>query len=173
VAEQLTRGIGGRHEWGPPKSEAGRRVFAVPEELCDVLVAHVQRRGLELSDSNALLFVNSDNGPLSYPAFRDRRWNPACVAAGVGNWLDEDADPRTRRRYEGVTFHDLRRANATALVADRVDIKTAQRRLGHSDVRTTLELYAQSTSKADREAAEALGERFLPRREAQDLSPGL
>ena len=41
---------------------------------------------------------------------------------------------------DGLTFHDLRRANATGLVAAGVDVKTAQTRLGHSSSRLTLEL---------------------------------
>jgi Phage integrase family len=54
-------------------------------------------------------------------------------------------------------FHDLRRANATGLVSSGVDIRTAQSRLGHADVRMTLEIYARATNEADRAAAEAIG----------------
>lgn len=61
----------------------------------------------------------------------------------------------------GLTFHDLRRANATGLVAEGVDMKTAQTRLGHSDPRLTLAIYAQATSEADRSAAVRIGARFL------------
>ena len=66
------------------------------------------------------------------------------------------------RRTGAVTFHDLRRTNATGLVAEGVDVKTAQIRLGHSDPRTTLALYAQATSAGDRAAADALDARFFP-----------
>jgi integrase len=37
-----------------------------------------------------------------------------------------------------VGFQDLRRANATEMVRAKVDVKTAQARLGHSDPRLTL-----------------------------------
>lgn len=63
----------------------------------------------------------------------------------------------------GLTFHDLRRAAATALVLENADLKTAQSRLGHSDPPLTLGLYAQASSEADRDAADRVGERFLPR----------
>jgi hypothetical protein len=46
-------------------------------------------------------------------------------------------------------------------VAEGVDIKTAQERLGHSDPRLTLAIYAQATTEADREAANRLGDRFM------------
>jgi site-specific recombinase XerD len=45
---------------------------------------------------------------------------------------------------------ELRRANATALVAEGVDVKTAQAKLGHSNPRLTLAIYAQSTEAADK-----------------------
>jgi integrase len=43
-----------------------------------------------------------------------------------------------RAGLEGAGFHDLRRANAMTLVAEGVNVKTAQTRLGHADPRTTL-----------------------------------
>jgi site-specific recombinase XerD len=46
----------------------------------------------------------------------------------------------SRTRYVGLGFHDLRRANATGLVAEGVDIKTAQALLGHSNAQLTLGL---------------------------------
>lgn len=52
--------------------------------------------------------------------------------------------------------------NATALVAEGVHLKTAQTRLGHSDPRLTLAIYAQATSEGDRAAADRVAERLLP-----------
>jgi Site-specific recombinase XerD len=106
---------------------------------------HLTRRGLTAADSDALLFTAPNGGPLRYEHWRRRVWLPACRLAGT----------------EGLTFHDLRRANATGLMAEGVDVKTAQTRLGHSDARTTLQVYAQATSAGDRAAADAQGSRFL------------
>ena len=92
--------------------------------------------------------MSEQGGPLRYEHWRARVWLPATARAGLSK----------------VTFHDLRRANATALVLDGVDLKTAQTRLGHSDPRLTLAVYAQATSEADRSAADALGRRFLDAR---------
>jgi integrase len=62
---------------------------------------------------------------------------------------------------DGLNFHDLRRTNATAMVAEGVDVKTAQARLGHSDPRLTLAIYAQATTEGDRAAATKLGTRLM------------
>lgn len=48
-----------------------------------------------------------------------------------------------------------------------VDLKTAQARLGHSNPRLTLALYAQATEAGDRAAAVALRDRFLGARRTE------
>ena len=135
----------GRRVSGPPKSEAGRRTLAAPEPLMAMLAERLARRGLTGADAEAYVFASPDGEPLEYSNFRYRHWLPACEAAGV----------------KGLQFHDLRRANATGLVAEGVDLKTAQSRLGHSDPRLTLAVYAQKTTEADRQAAELLASRFM------------
>jgi len=56
--------------------------------------------------------------------------------------------------------HDLQRANATGLVAEEVDIKTAQAMLGHSNVQLTVGLYAQAVVSLGAAAAESMAARF-------------
>jgi integrase len=145
VAEQLTRGTGGRSIFSSPKSHAGKRTLAMPQPLATMLGDHMARRGLTGADLDELVFVSPQGGPLRYDRWRRRVWMPAVRRAGL----------------EGVTFHDLRRTNATALVRDGADLKTAQTRLGHSDPRLTLGLYAQATSEADRAAATLLEHHFF------------
>jgi integrase len=149
VAEQITRGERGVNVCGPPKSRAGHRTIAMPAELAAMLSAHLAHRGVTGADHEAFVFVAGDGEALRYDPWRKRVWNPACVQCGL----------------EGLTFHDLRRANATALVTDGIDLKTAQTRLGHSDARLTIGLYAQATTTADRAAAATLGRRFFTRDE--------
>jgi len=122
--------------------------------------AHIEAKGLDPAAEDALLFTSPAGEFLRYSNWVRRSWYPAAVRAGVGRMVaDEDAG---RERYEGLGFHDLRRANATALVADGVDVKTAQTMLGHSESRLTLDVYAQAVAKLGKAAAEAMGARFLP-----------
>ena len=58
-------------------------------------------------------------------------------------------------------FHNLRDANITGMVAEGVDVKTAQTRAGHADPRVLLGIYAQATTEADRQAADRLADRFM------------
>jgi integrase len=145
VAEQLTRGRHGSMATGEPKSDAGRRTLSVSPELMELLAAHLARRGLDGRHPDAFVFAAPGGAPLDYTNWRRRIWKPATARAGL----------------EGLTFHDLRRANATGLVAEGVDVRTAQARLGHSDPRLTLAVYAQATGDADRSAAARIGARFI------------
>lgn len=145
VAEHLTRGPHGVMVLGPPKSQAGRRTMAVPAALMALLADHLARKGLTGADGDQFVFPAPQGGHVDYAHFRRRVWGPATAAAGL----------------QGLAFHDLRRANATGMVLDGIDLKTAQTRLGHSDPRLTLAVYAQATTAADAAAAERLGTRFM------------
>jgi integrase len=160
ITETVVRGRRGLIGFGEPKSAAGRRTLAVPVGLVEMLAKHMEARGLSASDGNALLFTAPSGGLLRYSNWVRRCWYPACVGAALGRMVeDEDSG---RMRYEGIGFHDLRRANATGLVADGVDVKTAQAWLGHSESRLTLDLYAQAVTELGHAAAAAMGARFLP-----------
>jgi integrase len=159
VSEQATRGLKGITVFGPPKSSAGRRTLAIPRALGDMLSVHLARSGLTAEYGDELVFSMADGGVLDYRNFRYRVWQPACITAGVGKVVKDEETGR--KSYEGLTFHDLRRANASGLVHAGVDLKTAQTRLGHSDPRLTLGVYAQAISEADRAAADALEGRFF------------
>jgi len=50
-----------------------------------------------------------------------------------------------------------------------IDPKTAQGRLGHSDIRLTLGVSAQHTTAADRAAADVLGEALYRPRDARGI----
>lgn len=145
IAEQVTRGRGGAGDIGPPKSAAARRTISIPSELADELSAHMKSLELTAGMPEELLFPNNDGLPLDYSNWRRRVWEPATKAASL----------------EGVNFHDLRRTNATAMVSEGVDVKTAQVRLGHTDPRLTLAIYAQATTEGDRTAARKLGAKLM------------
>ena len=145
VVEQATRVAHGRIEFGPPKSTAGRRTLSLSAPTVGILAQHLVWRELTAADREELVFVAPEGGVIDYGHWRQRVWLPACATTGL----------------TGLTFHDLRRANATALVAEGVDIKTAQVRLGHSDPRLTLDVYAQATTEGDRQAADRVTARMM------------
>jgi site-specific recombinase XerD len=88
---------------------------------------HLELQGLQDLSAPALLIVNRDSDGLSYSNWCHRIWVPATFGL----------------HRAGLQFHDLRRTNATGLIQEGVDTKTAQVHFGHSDPRLTIGLYAQ------------------------------
>jgi integrase len=133
----VTQALDRNHQLAPPKTVAGTRTL-VDHDLVADFAAHMQRRGLTAANPTALLFVNSKGRPLSHSPWRRTVWLPAVQAAGL----------------TGLKFHDLRSVNSSILIAEGVDAKTLQARFGHSQIATTLGLYARATPRKDREASE-------------------
>ncbi len=81
------------------------------------------------------MFANLSGGPLNYSAWRqgtmERKRAPRLAFPGCASTICA----RWRRRR---------------MVAAGVDVKTAQRRLGHANVTLTLQVYARATAEADR-----------------------
>lgn len=146
VREQVIRAKTGGKRLGPPKSRNANREMSLPTGLQALVEQHMRDHAISKDDSGAFLFTNDAGQPLDYSNFRRRHWLPAVEAAGM---------PSTG-------FHDLRRTSCTALVNEKIDMKTTMTRLGHSDARITLALYAQATTEADQIAADRLGNKFFP-----------
>ena len=117
----------------------------MPDVIVEMLGEHLERFELTKANADALVFTDDEGGALRYSNWRRRIWVPAVIAAGC----------------TGAGFHDLRRLNATTLVVEGIDVKTAQTRLGHADPRVTLSIYASAPASVDRKAADILGERFF------------
>lgn len=58
--------------------------------------------------------------------------------------------------FEGFHFHQLRHTYTSNLLANGAAPKDVQELSGHSDVSTTMNVYAHSTRKAKRESARLL-----------------
>jgi integrase len=63
----------------------------------------------------------------------------------------------SRFELKEIAFHDLRHSSATFLLSQGYSMKAIQERLGHNDIKTTMNLYTHVTKKLD----SALGNAFL------------
>ena len=77
------------------------------------------------------------------------------AGATLRGWLYNFQDKYNLKR---VSPHGLRHSNTTLLITNGADIKTVSARLGHADVQTTLNIYSQYTSEADRKVADKINE---------------
>lgn len=84
-----------------------------------------------------IVFPNTRGGHLRGSNFDDRVWYPIREAAGIPT---------------SFVFHDLRRTQASLMLAAGVDLKVIQKRLGHRDFATTADTYSHLLQGAQSEA---------------------
>jgi integrase len=120
-----------------PKSRAGRRTVAFPDDLVPELRWHLER--FAQPGDRGLVFVGPKGAPLRRRNFRPI-WAKACTAAGV----------------PGLLFHDLRHTGGTLAAATGATLKELMARLGHSSPRAAM-IYQHATQDREQVIAKALG----------------
>lgn len=114
----------------PPKTPASRRTVTFPPTVSAALTPLVAGK-----DRDDLVFLSPQGRPVRVRNFR-RGWVRWTVAAG----LDPERAPGERRR-DGLRIHDLRHTHAAQMISAGVPLTAVQRRLGHTSVAITSDLY--------------------------------
>jgi integrase len=133
----------------PPKTDAGRRTVALPEECVSALRQHKARIATEKLRLGAaytdddLVFCHEDGSPVE-PRLLNRRFTQALARAGL---------PHMR-------VHDARHTYATWLLQHDVPLKVVSTQLGHGSITVTGDIYSHVTAEVARKAAEALQTAF-------------
>jgi integrase len=137
VTRQLTELPGQPLQFGPPKSEAGRRVVVIPPLILPDVSKHLAAGPAD--DPAALVFTSPGGHALRRNNFRSRVWLPAVTVTGL----------------TGVHFHDLRHAGNHMVAIAGANLRELMERMGHSSSRAAL-IYLHSTSDRQRALAEAV-----------------
>lgn len=136
-----------------PKTDRSRRSMPIPQAAVEALRRHRITQGQErwfAGDAyrqTDLVFTNPAGGPIE-PRNLSRQFAARIRRAGV---------PRIR-------LHDLRHTHATGLLARGVHPKIVAERLGHSQIRVTMDTYSHVLPTMQREAADQAEAAFVPRR---------
>lgn len=136
VTQAWKTGTKGR-QWvlGTPKTQRSRRTVSLPQGVVEALAPLIEGRA-----PDDLVFVNGRGNPVRPQAFHTNVWAPAIDGAGLAR------RPR---------IHDLRHSHASWLIAAGVHLGVISRRLGHEDIRTTMNVYGHLMPDLQREAAAA------------------
>mgnify|MGYP001851503161 FL=1 len=63
---------------------------------------------------------------------------------------------QNKNNIRNIRFHDIRHTHATILLYLGVDVKTISERLGHSDIQTILNIYADVLKDLDIKSVEKI-----------------
>jgi integrase len=135
-----------------PKNPASRRTLKLTPRALAALKAHKVRQNEErlragdMWDDHNLVFPNTIGKPMNAGNFYRRDFKPLFERVGLAD--------------ERFTFHSLRHTFATTLAAKGVHPSTAQKMLGHSDIRMTLAIYTHATDEMQDAATAALESAF-------------
>ena len=69
------------------------------------------------------------------------------------SWFDKW---QNKNNIKNIRFHDIRHTHATILLYLGVDIKTISERLGHTDIQTTLNIYADVLKELDEKSVDKI-----------------
>ncbi|HZD23874.1 MAG TPA: site-specific integrase [Acidimicrobiia bacterium] len=134
--ERTLSEVNGKLRLTEPKTRASVRSVTLPEWLVKTLAQHLTEWP---PSENGLLFSAPEGGYLRR-SFRDRFWRPA-VAESVG---------------EPMRAHDLRHTHVALLISEGVHPAIIASRLGHTSVKTVLDVYGHLYEGLDRDAADTL-----------------
>ncbi len=144
---------------GPPKSEAGERIIALPVGMMAVLD---QTRAYQGDCKRAAPHLWVGEGWIIHA------WNGAQLHHDTpSRWFRHFADAHG---FEGVRIHDLRHTHASTLLANGIDAVAVASRMGHEDASTTLRVYAHALRRRDDDAAR-IWQSFLDEASAQPKTP--
>jgi integrase len=136
-----------------PKTERSKRTIELPQTVIDVLRKHEEEQvetrlnlGNQWVDSGKIL-TQWNGTPM----------NPQTPSQWFNKFL-------RRNVLQPITFHQLRHTHASLLLTNGVDIATISKRLGHSKVSVTLDVYSHSNRDRDRAAADKLDSLVNPKR---------
>jgi len=122
-----------RIEFGPPKSEAGVRVVALPDAAVAALRVHLAAFVDDIP--GALIFTGEKGGVLRSSSFGSAvRWRATVARLGLPEFH----------------FHDLRHTGNTLAASSGASTRELMHRMGHSTMRAAL-IYQHATSERDRE----------------------
>ncbi|BCT75631.1 hypothetical protein SCMU_14730 [Sinomonas cyclohexanicum] len=135
-----------RYYVGKPKTDESNRVIDIDDDLDKLLKASTKGR----PPTDPLVPDPETGGYISYRVFEKRIWGHATARMTDPERVGGHLPARP-------TIHWLRHSHGAWLTAAGVDLVTVSRRLGHSNIATTANIYGHPTDAARRTAADAAG----------------
>ena len=114
--------------------------MTVPAQVIEELSRHLAQRAPV--DPHELVFTAPAGAPIRRKHFRTRVWLPAVSEAG----------------FDGLTFHGLRHSAAGLMIEIGTHPRVMQKRLGHSSIRTTINVYGSVLEHVDAQVADGLSD---------------
>ena len=142
--EQLSIYLDGSLIFKSPKTTDSKRLLSAPIELMDKL----KKEKLKQNE-------------LKLQGVLENKYNLVCLNKELKPYKNDDLNRYYRKfckenNFRQLRIHDLRHTNATLLLLSGTDMKTVSGRLGHTDIKITMNKYSHVLEEMDRKASENL-----------------
>lgn len=150
--------VAGKNIEKAPKNESSKRELILPQSALPKL------RELEREQKMERLKIGSQwvNSDYVFVQWNGEPMSPTTIGHWFTKWIAKTELPK-------VTFHGLRHSSASLLIAQGTNMATVSKRLGHSRISTTTDIYTHAISKMDEEAANALDNLFTPKNDVEAI----
>ena len=143
--ENTLTDVGGKHWLQPPKTKTSNRYIALSDILAKIFLEQKQYNGEKIAKLG-----------------KDYKYPEMVFTTDSGNYVDRSGLNTQFRRFvkdtefDFITLHSLRHCNATLLINSGIDLKIVSELLGHSDVSTTANVYADVLDSAKAKVADLI-----------------
>ena len=128
-----------------PKNESSIRCVTLPNTIMEMFIqykAWQDQEKIQLSNQ----WMQSD---WVFTTWNGSLLNPSTVSHWFHKFLKRNGLPE-------IPFHGLRHTSATLLLSEGASLKNVSSRLGHSDIRTTGNIYAHALQSVDKQLAQKM-----------------
>ncbi|WP_246031865.1 tyrosine-type recombinase/integrase [Salibacterium salarium] len=137
------------------------RIVSLPEPLIELLKVYKKE-----ANKNRLETAELWEGGKYFFAFSSWHGKP-MYPSSITTWWRRFVK---RHGLRHIRFHDLRHTSATILLNQGVHAKVISERLGHADIKTTMNIYSHVLRSADQEAAKHFNNLFATSEENNESS---
>lgn len=144
ISKTLTHGLNNKQIEQPTKTISGLCTVDMDKDSMIILKRWKSFQaefkfslGINTSATNQLVFSTNDNTPFNLNTPNDRM-----------------RKVQIKNQLKGITVHGLRHTHCSLLFSAGASIKEVQERLGHSDIQTTMNIYAHVTKEDKKDTAD-------------------
>ena len=140
-----------------PKTESGKRIIPMLDEVYDALIQEKIKQmkfhfNTDVIDGyTGFIFTNRDGGILS-PSSVNRAIKRISNAYNEEERLQASETNREPVLLPNFSAHNLRHTFCTRFCENETNIKVIQEIMGHSDISTTMNIYAEATENKKKES---------------------
>lgn len=151
-----------------PKTSAGIRIIPMLDDVFDAFLEEYQYQKVigfstdEIDGYSGFVFCTGE-GKVYLPGMINRTIHAICADYNKGEAAKADEENRDPILLPNFSCHHLRHTFCTRFCENETNLKVIQEIMGHADISTTMDVYAEATQEKKKESMTSLQSALLVR----------